>query len=148
MAPGKIILARWNLNLAKYWAAFEVQLIFFRNSYCFRIWVFFSDLNSLVLCLKITSALFISVLVIAQCFGLMPVRGILAATTKGLSFSWINLRTCYCLIYTLLTTASTGLTLNMTIRSVLEVDSICKLIFMVYTMLKILEFPVICMYSM
>ncbi|XP_039965715.1 gustatory receptor 5a for trehalose-like [Bactrocera tryoni] len=80
------------------------------------------------------------VFVIAQCFGLMPVRGVLAATAKGLSFSWLSFRTYYCLIYTLLTTVCTGLTLNMIVRSALEVDSISPLVFHVNALLVSIGF--------
>ncbi|XP_054085608.1 gustatory receptor 5a for trehalose-like [Zeugodacus cucurbitae] len=80
------------------------------------------------------------VLVIAQYFALMPVRGILASTPKGLSFSWISFRTCYCLVYTLLTCASTGLTLNMTLRGALDVNSISPLVFNINAVLASVGF--------
>lgn len=66
----------------------------------------------------------ISVLVIAQCFCLMPVRGILAASPKGLSFRWKSFRTWYCILYTVVTIADTGLTLNMVVKGVLDVRNI------------------------
>ncbi|XP_036337263.1 gustatory receptor 5a for trehalose-like [Rhagoletis pomonella] len=69
------------------------------------------------------------VLVIAQCFCLMPVRGILADTPKGLSFCWKSFRTWYCILYTLITIADTGLTVNMVVKGVLDVRNIEPLIF-------------------
>ncbi|XP_020716145.1 gustatory receptor 5a for trehalose-like isoform X2 [Ceratitis capitata] len=68
-------------------------------------------------------------LVIAQCFCLMPVRGILAATPKGLSFRWKCFRTWYCILYILATIADTGLTINMVVKGVLDVRNIEPLIF-------------------
>nr|QKN21301.1 gustatory receptor [Bactrocera dorsalis] len=68
-------------------------------------------------------------LVIAQCFCLMPVRGILAASPKGLSFRWKSFRTWYCILYTLVTIADTGLTINMVVKGVLDVRNIEPLIF-------------------
>lgn len=60
----------------------------------------------------------------AQCFCLMPVRGILSKSAKGLSFSWYSFRTGYCLFYMLTTILDTLLTINMIIHVKLDVRNI------------------------
>ncbi|XP_012159838.2 gustatory receptor 5a for trehalose-like [Ceratitis capitata] len=75
------------------------------------------------------------VLVIAQWFGLMPVRGILAVNAKSLKFSWVSFRTCYSVVYVILTSIDTGLTMNMVFRGAMEVKNISPLVFHVNALL-------------
>uniref|UniRef100_A0A1I8QER6 Gustatory receptor n=1 Tax=Stomoxys calcitrans TaxID=35570 RepID=A0A1I8QER6_STOCA len=69
------------------------------------------------------------VLVIAQCFCLMPVRGIRSHSAKGLNFRWLSFRTAYCLVYMLSTIVDTLLTLNMVRYKKLDVRNIEPLVF-------------------
>ncbi|XP_073838971.1 gustatory receptor 5a [Musca autumnalis] len=69
------------------------------------------------------------VLVMAQCFCLMPVRGVRSKTVKGLSFRWLSFRTSYCLVYMVLTVADTLLTLNLVRHAELDVRNIEPLVF-------------------
>ncbi|KNC22085.1 Gustatory receptor 5a for trehalose [Lucilia cuprina] len=65
----------------------------------------------------------------AQCFCLMPVRGILSKSAKGLSFSWYSFRTFYCLLYMLTTILDTMLTTYKIVHSKLDVRNIEPFIF-------------------
>ncbi|XP_058975798.1 gustatory receptor 5a for trehalose [Musca domestica] len=65
----------------------------------------------------------------AQCFCLMPVRGVLSKSVKGLSFRWLSFRTSYCLAYMALTVADSLLTLNLVRRAELDVRNIEPMVF-------------------
>lgn len=88
---------------------------------------FFCSKTGLIVCLNIVQSSHDFsgiVLVVAQCFCLMPVRGIRSKSAKGLSFRWMSFRTGYCLVYMLLTIADTFLTVNMIRHAELDVRNI------------------------
>lgn len=60
----------------------------------------------------------------AQCFCLMPVRGVRSKSAKGLSFSWFSYRTGFCLLYIGTTILDTMLTVNMIVHVKLDVRNI------------------------
>ncbi|KAM7355995.1 gustatory receptor 5a for trehalose-like isoform 2-T6 [Cochliomyia hominivorax] len=69
------------------------------------------------------------ILVMAQCFCLMPVRGIRSKFANDLSFSWLSFRTGYCLLYMGTTILDTMLTINMIVHQKLDVRNIEPFIF-------------------
>ncbi|XP_037940356.1 gustatory receptor 5a for trehalose-like [Teleopsis dalmanni] len=79
-------------------------------------------------------------LIIAQCFCLMPVRGINHKTAKGLSFSWKSFRTWMCLIYILTTLVDTCFTINMIVKSNVDARNIEPLIFHITILCASVEF--------
>ncbi|KAM8709834.1 hypothetical protein ACLKA7_016611 [Drosophila subpalustris] len=58
------------------------------------------------------------VLITAQFFAMMPVRGVTAQHPSSLNFSWLHVRTCCCLLFI----ASTVIDLTLTIYKVLDGD--------------------------
>ncbi|XP_062138673.1 gustatory receptor 5a for trehalose isoform X1 [Drosophila sulfurigaster albostrigata] len=77
----------------------------------------------------------IKVLVIAQCFSLMPVCGIYAATAQGLRFSWRSWRTWYSVLCICSLSVDTIFTINMTAHSLLDVRNVEPIIFHVCNLL-------------
>ncbi|KAH8386646.1 hypothetical protein KR093_001649, partial [Drosophila rubida] len=75
------------------------------------------------------------VLVIAQCFSLMPVCGIYAATAQGLRFSWRSWRTWYSLLCICSISVDTIFTINMTAHSLLDVRNVEPIIFHICNLL-------------
>ncbi|XP_030378343.1 gustatory receptor 5a for trehalose [Scaptodrosophila lebanonensis] len=81
-----------------------------------------------------------AVLVMAQCFCVMPVRGILASTPDGLSFSWHSWRTWYCVGYMCTTVLDTIFTINQVVHGKLDVRNMEPIIFHVSILLASVQF--------
>ncbi|EDW62286.2 uncharacterized protein Dvir_GJ16715 [Drosophila virilis] len=69
------------------------------------------------------------VLVLAQCFSLMPVRGVRAASAQGLYFSRHSWRTWYSLAYICCTSVDTLFTINLAVHGTLDVRSVEPIVF-------------------
>ncbi|KAM8719875.1 hypothetical protein ACLKA7_006005 [Drosophila subpalustris] len=69
------------------------------------------------------------VLVIAQCFSLMPVCGIYSPTARGLAFSWRSWRTWYALLYICSTAVDSVFSLNRAAHSLLDVRNVEPIVF-------------------
>ncbi|XP_028895609.2 gustatory receptor for sugar taste 64f [Zeugodacus cucurbitae] len=69
------------------------------------------------------------VLLFAEFFAIMPVKGVTAAHPRQLSFSWTNIRTLYCLLFITTTIIDLGLTLNKVLHKPINFDSVEPLIF-------------------
>ncbi|XP_030079440.1 gustatory receptor 5a for trehalose [Drosophila hydei] len=70
-----------------------------------------------------------AVLVIAQCFGLMPVCGVRAATARGLCFSRRSWRTWYSMLYIGSISFDTLLAINLALHGSLDVRSVEPIVF-------------------
>lgn len=68
--------------------------------------------------------IFYSVLVLAQCFCLMPVKGIKCKNAENLSFSWRSFRTVSCLLFLVATIIDTGLTCYMVFDQPIQFNKI------------------------
>ncbi|XP_036337011.1 gustatory receptor for sugar taste 64f-like [Rhagoletis pomonella] len=69
------------------------------------------------------------VLLFAEFFAFMPVKGVTASQPSQLSFSWTNLRTLYCLLFILTTTIDLGLSINKLLYKPINFNSVEPLIF-------------------
>jgi len=67
------------------------------------------------------------VLLIAQCFSLMPVCGINAATAQGLYFNWHSWRTWYSIVCISSTAIDAMFNINMAVHRMLDVRNVGEL---------------------
>ncbi|EDV97686.1 gustatory receptor for sugar taste 64f [Drosophila grimshawi] len=70
-----------------------------------------------------------NVLLIAQCFAMMPVRGVTAKHPSSMSFAWRNLRTCCCLLFVASMLVNLGLTIYKVLVGSITINNIRPLIF-------------------
>lgn len=77
-------------------------------------------------------------LVMAQCFAIMPVVGVNGATASELRFSWKALRTIYSIITCMLAIIYTSLTVFMAFRDRVEFDLLGELCSMLIDMFRAL----------
>jgi len=75
------------------------------------------------------SSHFSVVLIIAQIFALMPVRGITSDFAEDLSFSWMSFRTCYALIVSILFLITSGYMAAFVMQVNFDFDSVETLVF-------------------
>ncbi|ALC44534.1 Gr64c, partial [Drosophila busckii] len=75
------------------------------------------------------------VLLTAQCFAMMPVRGVTAKHPSRLSFSWRHVRTICCLIFLISTLCDLGLTIYKVVHGPINFNNIKPIIFKSSTLL-------------
>lgn len=68
----------------------------------------------------------ITVLVIAECFGMMPVRGVTRSHPRYLSFSWTSFRTIYCLVFILCSSVDSIFTIYRVLNKPITFNNIGK----------------------
>lgn len=73
-----------------------------------------------------------SILVMAQCFGIMPVVGIKSNSTSNLKFQWKSSRTVYSFIAFLLTLIYAILTIGKTLSTTIEFDRTSRFAYFQY----------------
>ncbi|XP_053955486.1 gustatory receptor for sugar taste 64f-like [Anastrepha ludens] len=69
------------------------------------------------------------VLLFAEFFAVMPVKGVTASHPKQLSFSWTNIRTLYCLLFIIMTVIDLGFSINKLLHKPINFNSVEPLIF-------------------
>ncbi|XP_033242684.1 gustatory receptor for sugar taste 64f isoform X1 [Drosophila miranda] len=69
------------------------------------------------------------VLLVAEFFAMMPVKGVTAKHPGDLSFSWRNVRTCFCLVFIASSLANFGLSLFKVLNNPISFNSVKPIIF-------------------
>jgi len=69
------------------------------------------------------------VLLVAEFFAMMPVKGVTGKHPSNLSFSWRNIRTCFCLLFIASSLANFGLSLFKVLNNPISFNSIKPIIF-------------------
>ncbi|BFF98554.1 uncharacterized protein DMAD_06693 [Drosophila madeirensis] len=69
------------------------------------------------------------VLLVAEFFAMMPVKGVTGKHPGDLSFSWRNVRTCFCLVFITSSVANFGLSLFKVLNNPISFNSIKPIIF-------------------
>ncbi|XP_073836402.1 gustatory receptor for sugar taste 64f-like isoform X1 [Musca autumnalis] len=75
------------------------------------------------------------ILLIAQCFAMMPVRGITMPHPKYLSFSWTHVRTIFCLVFIICSTVDSVITVYKVLNGPITFNNMEPMIFRIVSLI-------------